>query len=55
MNIAMHLRGLTSDHGNYGLVTAVFLVVTIILTTVGKEAKDVQFGTGAVEPVRISA
>jgi SHS family lactate transporter-like MFS transporter len=46
--------------GNYGLalalVTGVFLVVTIILTAVGKEAKDVQFGTGAVEePVRISA
>jgi SHS family lactate transporter-like MFS transporter len=45
--------------GNYGLalalVTGVFLVVTIILTAVGKEARDVQFGTGAVEPVSISA
>jgi SHS family lactate transporter-like MFS transporter len=45
--------------GNYGLalalVTGVFLVATIILTAVGKEAKDVQFGTGSVEPVAISA
>jgi MFS transporter, SHS family, lactate transporter len=45
--------------GNYGLalalVTGIFLVATIILTAVGKEAKDVQFGTGSVEPVAISA
>jgi SHS family lactate transporter-like MFS transporter len=45
--------------GNYGLalalVTGVFLVATIILTAVGKEAKDVRFGTGAVEPVAVSA
>jgi MFS transporter, SHS family, lactate transporter len=45
--------------GNYGLalalVTGIFLIATIILTAVGKEAKDVQFGTGSVEPVAISA
>jgi SHS family lactate transporter-like MFS transporter len=44
--------------GDYGLalalVTGVFLIVTIILTALGKEAKDVQFGRGAIEPIRVS-
>src|SRR5207248_1955543 len=43
--------------GNYGLalalVTGVFLVATIIITALGKEAKDAQFGTGSVEPVLV--
>jgi SHS family lactate transporter-like MFS transporter len=45
--------------GNYGLtltpVTGMFLVATIILTTVGKKAKAVQFGIGSLETVHISA
>ena len=32
------------------LVTGVFLVATIIITALGKEAKDAQFGTGLLEP-----
>ena len=40
--------------GNYGLalalVTGVFLIATIIITALGKEAKDAQFGMGSLEP-----
>ena len=32
------------------IVTGVFLVATIIITALGKEAKDAQFGTGSLEP-----
>jgi hypothetical protein len=32
------------------LVTGVFLVATIIITALGKEARVAQFGTGSLEP-----
>ncbi len=55
-NIAMN------SGGNYGwalaLITGIFLVVTIIVTALGKEAREVQFGTGDREesaPIHIAA